>query len=410
MDLQHLRASDGTGEAVLAHIQSVRNPGSTVLDLDNVDNWNAKAIVLTGTPAANGFISPVGMKVMYGHLNAGDFIIDGYAPGYADNGNTTAEVAIVKMTTNWADTLVDLLKQTLADNGKIKTDGIDSETMFADSVDPVKRMSELMFDNVASGGVWTGDNYNVNRNASLTAGVIYINGRRLTFSAVNARTFTASKDTYVDLLDAGNGTATVVYTEVANNAASPALAANSVRLAIIVTGASAIVNVGSINQGQIGKLLPIASSVPYATTDSIGNLICPRDPFRKVLAMRRITATFATTSVSPVQIVGLTAPVIIPLGRKAKVSLSGDSFENSVSAAYAQATLWTGTVGSGTQLMRSITRAATNAMTTPINTQAFIEGTGAPITINAGLNILASGQASVNADPTYPLTLAIELE
>lgn len=57
MDLQHLRASDGTGEAVLAHIQTVRNPGSTVLDLDNVDNWNTKAVIITGTPAANGFVS-----------------------------------------------------------------------------------------------------------------------------------------------------------------------------------------------------------------------------------------------------------------------------------------------------------------------------------------------------------------
>ena len=53
MDLQHLRASDGTGEAVLAHIQTTRTAGSTVLDLDNVDNWNTKCIVVTGTPNAN---------------------------------------------------------------------------------------------------------------------------------------------------------------------------------------------------------------------------------------------------------------------------------------------------------------------------------------------------------------------
>jgi len=144
MDLQHLRASDGTGEAVLAHIQSVRNPGSTVLDLDNVDNWNSKCIVLTGTPAANGFISPVGMKVMYGHLNAGDFIIDGYAPGYADNGNTTSEVAIVKMTTSWADALIDLLDNTLQDNGLLKVT----------SLDHFRKPNELtQHDFIASGGV-----------------------------------------------------------------------------------------------------------------------------------------------------------------------------------------------------------------------------------------------------------------
>lgn len=130
MDLQHLRASDGTGEAVLAHIQTVRNPGSTVLDLDNVDNWNTKAVVITGTPAANGFISPAGMKVMYGHLNAGDFIIDGFAPGYVDNGNTTAEVAIVKMTTSWADALVNILQTSLNDNGTLRGSAVNAPQGF----------------------------------------------------------------------------------------------------------------------------------------------------------------------------------------------------------------------------------------------------------------------------------------
>ena len=126
MDLQHLRASDGTGEAVLAHIDAPRSIGSTVLSLDNVDNWNSKCIVVTGTPNASGFINAAGMKVMYGHLNAGDFIIDGFAPGYTDAGNTTSEVAIVKMTTSWADALVDLFGSEHKDNGKHKDVTADS--------------------------------------------------------------------------------------------------------------------------------------------------------------------------------------------------------------------------------------------------------------------------------------------
>lgn len=117
MDLQHLRASDGTGEAVLAHVDANRIIGSTVLSLDSVDNWNTKCVIVTGTPNANGYIAAAGMTVMYGHLNAGDFIIDGYAPGYSDIGNTTTDVAIVKMTTNWADTLVTLLAGVINDDG-----------------------------------------------------------------------------------------------------------------------------------------------------------------------------------------------------------------------------------------------------------------------------------------------------
>jgi len=120
MDLQHLRASDGTGEAVLAHVSAVRTAGSTVLELDNIDNWNTKCVIVTGTPNANGFIDTAGMTVMYGHITAGDFIIDGFAPGYTDNGNTTTEVAIVKMTTNWADELVDIISTIHNDDGTLK--------------------------------------------------------------------------------------------------------------------------------------------------------------------------------------------------------------------------------------------------------------------------------------------------
>lgn len=65
------------------------------------------------------------MKVMYGHLSAGDFIIDGFAPGYTDNGNTTNEVAIIKMTTSWADALVDILKVAHTDTGKLKVGAAD---------------------------------------------------------------------------------------------------------------------------------------------------------------------------------------------------------------------------------------------------------------------------------------------
>lgn len=410
MDLQHLRASDGTGEAVLAHIQSVRNPGSTVLDLDNVDNWNSKAIVLTGTPAANGFISPVGMKVMYGHLNAGDFIIDGYAPGYADNGNTTAEVAIVKMTTNWADTLVDLLKQTLADNGKIKTDGIDSETMFADGVDPVKRTSEMFFDHVASGLVLTGDSYGVNRNASMTSGVVYINGRRLTVAAVNARTYTASKDTYVDILDAGNGTGTVVYTEVANNAASPALAANSVRVGIIITGATFIGNAGGVNQGQEDKYLPIISSNPLQFTDSLGNIICPRDPLRQVLSLKtRITQAVATSGTTVTELLDLAMIVKVPANRKIRVTLTAEDLYASVNNASAVATMWEGAVISGRQLQsyRGFQNGGSGTVGVGFS-RTFTPLTSNP-TIRIGLSSTAAGNATMDGVGVSPISATVEL-
>lgn len=135
--------------------------------------------------------------------------------------------------------------------------------------------SEGFFDFVASGCVWTGDSYGSNSNASMTAGVIYLAGKRVTVSAVSARTFTASKDTYVDV----DNTGALYYSEVTNNATSPSLTAGRLRVAIIVTGASNIANAGSINQGQFKALLPVVSSNYLVFSDSNGKPICNRQPY-----------------------------------------------------------------------------------------------------------------------------------
>lgn len=111
---------------------------------------------------------------------------------------------------------------------------------------PILRLDESQQDFVVSGLVWTADSINVNRNGSMSSGTVYINGRRLPLSGVVARSFTASRDTYIDVLDNLNGTGSLVYTEVTNGAASPALAANSKRLGRIITNGSAITRVDII--------------------------------------------------------------------------------------------------------------------------------------------------------------------
>ena len=181
------------------------------------------------------------------------------------------------------------------------------------------RFTDNFFDYVASGCVWSGDAYASTRNASMTAGVAYIGGKRLVISAITARSFTASKDTYIDLDTSGSPT----YTEVTNNAASPALTSGYVRIGIIVTGASNIAAVGSVNQGQEDKVLPIASSVAYAVTDSLGNMICPRDPNRRIIGHRRTIADQGSIT-AEVDLTGLSVPVIVPTGRKIKISAQGN--------------------------------------------------------------------------------------
>lgn len=276
------------------------------------------------------------------------------------------------------------------------------------STDPLR--TELYFDYVASGMVWSGDAYASTRNASMTSGVIYINGRRLTAATVSARSFTASKDTYIDASDNGDGTALLTYTEVANNAASPALAANNIRVAIIVTAAGSIANVGSINQGEEAKILPIASSVAYSVTDSLGNLIAPRDPNRKILGYRQIITDITTTSTSSTQATGLSCPVIIPVGRKVQVTIHCRAMSNATAGRYTGFSIWEGTVGSGTRLNEAVMYDSGGAGGTPATSIAIRTSAGGSITYNAGFQTFTSGTAQISSGGgVVPVFIRVEL-
>lgn len=149
--------------------------------------------------------------------------------------------------------------------GKVMTDGL-SPQMYANA----------QFDFIGSNeGVWT-----------FTAGTLvgamtailncFIAGLNATAAAVASKTFTASKDTYVDI----SSTGTLVYTEVANGAASPALAADSIRLGLIVSGASAITGVRIRGMDSLGNLIrPLPVGSKY--TDSNGWTVYECGGFRK---------------------------------------------------------------------------------------------------------------------------------
>lgn len=277
---------------------------------------------------------------------------------------------------------------------------------------PITRDNESQYAFVASGLLWTADSPGSNRNASMTAGVCYINGRRISIAAVTGRTFTASDDTYVDVLDNGDGTGTVVYTTVSNNATSPSLAANSIRIAIIVAGSGNIANSGSINQGQETMVLPIASSIPYSITDSIGNLICCRDPNHKILGYRQIITAFTTNATASTQVTGLSCPVIVPTGRKIKItSFAPNCTTTSGAADVLSIGTWDGTVGSGTDLIDGhIT--ALNAGYTNFDMQTTVITTPASgsKTYNLGFLGSASANHSINGASVRPTYILVELE
>ncbi len=250
------------------------------------------------------------------------------------------------------------------------------------STDPLR--TEIFFDHINSGMVWSGDAYASTRNASMTSGVVYIDGRRLTAAAVSARSFTASKDTYIDASDNGDGTALLTYTEVANNAASPALAANNVRIGIIITGASNIANVGSVNQGQEDKVLPIVSTNAYQTTDSLGNLICPRDPNRRVIGLRRTATSHAGIGAGGADVNGLSViPVIVPGSDARKVKLTATV--NLSCTAVAAVNFY---------LMEGATTHKAFQQLLPNTTNAFTYEISAEVTLSAGLHTFKTNYAA----------------
>jgi hypothetical protein len=183
--------------------------------------------------------------------------------------------------------------------------GAVTNAKMATDIAPYTVLSETMQPFVASGFVIPTSG---SLSATTPSGVAYITGKRLSVAA-DPHTYTASKDTYVDL----DSTGALTYTAVSNNAASPSLAANSIRLGIVITSASAVT---TVNQGDPTAVLPIASSVAYSVTDSLGNLICNRNPNPTLLGYREILTGFTSaTAGNGAAITGLTAcPVQVPAG------------------------------------------------------------------------------------------------
>lgn len=403
-----------------ARVTTARISGGTSLTCDNLSGWptstTSKVHFVTYKIDTNS--NPIAGSQMdcYGIVTGtsiGSFtVVDG-----TDNGHAIGDVVEMLPTAAWGQ---DLYTWGSAQHSQV--DGshlaVTATSVTASGVINASTQGNLqdgsialqtirsatMFDHVASGCVWSGDAYASTRNASMTSGVVLIGGKYVTVSAVTARSFTASKDTYMDV----DNTGTITYTEVANNAASPSLAASNIRLGIIVTGASNIAAAGSVNQGQETMVLPIASSIPYTVTDSLGNLICPRDPNRKVLGYRQRTSNFTTVG-GPTQVPELVSPVIVPTGRKLKITAFCNKLSNTnAGASNSRITVWDGTVA-GTQVGQGeFTSGGANYGAT-INAESVVTPTATSKTYSVGLSNVGGATATMEASSVAPMFIKVEL-
>lgn len=83
--------------------------------------------------------------------------------------------------------------------------------------------------------------------------IAHISGQRYTSASIPNKTYTASRDTYVDVLAVAGGTLSVTYSEVTNGAASPALAAGAHRVGKVVTSGSAITVIEQVGYDSLGN-------------------------------------------------------------------------------------------------------------------------------------------------------------
>ena len=136
------------------------------------------------------------------------------------------------------------------------------EAALADAVNPRLRGSETLANFVYSGCSWSAIS---GLTATMTGGTIYVNGYRTIVTGVGSNTFLANSDTYIDIDYLGN----VTYQAVANNATNPALTANSVRVARVVTNATTVTAINQSGSDNIGNPLYPTTSYPVRAAEVV---------------------------------------------------------------------------------------------------------------------------------------------
>lgn len=116
MDYEYLKASDGTGDAALMHVEAERSIGATTIEVDIVTGVPDKFIGSFGTLLPTGFVDAATIGNFYGHLDGSNLEIDGFLPGTVDDGNSEGQVVIIKPNTFWSNKVAEFILNA-TDNG-----------------------------------------------------------------------------------------------------------------------------------------------------------------------------------------------------------------------------------------------------------------------------------------------------
>lgn len=253
------KASIDNNYAIATTVKTTRTAGTAVLEAFDLSKFNpdTPVFVITYkkvTDPLTGVVSVTNLVSWKALVNVGANTLTNLtlAPGYVDGGNAIGDFIECIPTSYWENSLIDGIFVGHNPDGTFKLtalkDALGLDGMLVQSLD------DLVSDTVVSGGVWSVVS---GLNGAMTLCTAYQAGLKSTAAAIATRAFTINKDTYVDILRGGTlfaPTFSVVYTEVANGAASPALAANSIRLAKVITNGSAITSILQRYMDSLGNL------------------------------------------------------------------------------------------------------------------------------------------------------------
>lgn len=136
--IERIKASDGSGNANVATVQSTRSPGASTISVDTVLGINEGGFEGSmGTP--HTFTDPVTNETITvisedtcvdfsGHVDGGNLEIDDIAPGYTDLGSEVGDIVIIRPTTNYANNLADVLAEGHNDDGTPNDNTIHAST------------------------------------------------------------------------------------------------------------------------------------------------------------------------------------------------------------------------------------------------------------------------------------------
>ena len=136
--IETIKASDGSGNANVATVQSTRAALATTIVVDTVLGINPVSFAGTmGTP--HTFTDPITSETItviseatavdfVGHVDGANLEIDTIAPGYTDAGSAIGDIVIIRPTTQWSDNVADVLDAEHEDNGTHAKEVITSRT------------------------------------------------------------------------------------------------------------------------------------------------------------------------------------------------------------------------------------------------------------------------------------------